>query len=129
MDARGPHERLQPERARLLDVLERVLDKGIVCEALATISVGGIDLISVDAHVVVASIETYLKYAEPLRLCLQAAHSDECISHPEGRVLPEAAREHFPDASPELPAPEAAVRAVETYLRQLRQGGQPDCTV
>jgi hypothetical protein len=48
----------------LIDVLDRVLDKGIVIDAWVRMSVIGIDLITVDARVVVASIETYLRYAE-----------------------------------------------------------------
>jgi hypothetical protein len=48
----------------LIDVLDRVLDKGIVIDAWVRISLVGIDLITVEARVVVASIDTYLKYAE-----------------------------------------------------------------
>ena len=48
----------------LIDVLDRVLDKGIVIDAWVRVSLVGIDLITVEARVVVASIDTYLKYAE-----------------------------------------------------------------
>jgi gas vesicle structural protein len=48
----------------LIDVLDRVLDKGIVIDAWVRVSVIGIDLITVEARVVVASFETYLKYAD-----------------------------------------------------------------
>lgn len=48
----------------LIDVLDRVLDKGIVIDAWVRISLVGIDLITVEARVVVASIDTYLRYAE-----------------------------------------------------------------
>lgn len=58
----------QVERAAggtsLIDVLDRVLDKGIVIDAWVRVSLVGIDLITVEARVVVASIETYLKYSE-----------------------------------------------------------------
>jgi hypothetical protein len=50
----------------LIDVLDRVLDKGIVIDAWVRVSLVGIDLITVEARVVVASIETYLKYSEAL---------------------------------------------------------------
>jgi len=50
--------------ASLIDVLDRVLDKGIVIDAWVRVSLVGIDLITVEARVVVASIETYLKYSE-----------------------------------------------------------------
>ena len=48
----------------LIDVLDRVLDKGIVIDAWVRVSLVGIDLITVEARVVVASINTYLKYSE-----------------------------------------------------------------
>ena len=53
-----------PGGTSLIDVLDRVLDKGIVVDAWVRISLVGIDLITVEARVVVASIDTYLKYAE-----------------------------------------------------------------
>src|SRR5687768_5191231 len=48
----------------LIDVLDRVLDKGIVIDAWVRVSLVGIDLITVEARVVVASIDTYLRYSE-----------------------------------------------------------------
>jgi hypothetical protein len=53
-----------PGGTSLIDVLDRVLDKGIVIDAWVRISLFGIDLITIEARVVVASIDTYLKYAE-----------------------------------------------------------------
>src|SRR5258708_6181838 len=52
----------------LIDVLDRVLDKGIVIDAWVRVSLVGIDLITVEARVVVASIDTYLKYSEAVVL-------------------------------------------------------------
>ena len=52
----------------LIDVLDRVLDKGIIIDAWVRISLVGIDLITVEARVVVASIDTYLRYADALGL-------------------------------------------------------------
>jgi len=56
----------------LIDVLDRVLDKGIVIDAYVRVSPVGIDLVSVEARIVVASVETYLKFAEAIgpRVCL-----------------------------------------------------------
>lgn len=48
----------------LIDVLDRVLDKGIVIDAWVRVSLVGIDLITVEARVVVASIDTYIKFSE-----------------------------------------------------------------
>jgi len=48
----------------LIDVLDRVLDKGIVIDAWVRVSLVGIDLVTKEARVVVASIDTYLKYSD-----------------------------------------------------------------
>lgn len=53
-----------PGGTSLIDVLDRVLDKGIVIDAWVRVSLVGIDLLTVEARVVVASIDTYLKYSE-----------------------------------------------------------------
>lgn len=57
----------------LIDVLDRVLDKGIVIDAWVRISLVGIDLLTVEARVVVASIDTYLRYAEAIGITSPAA--------------------------------------------------------
>jgi gas vesicle structural protein len=57
----------------LIDVLDRVLDKGIVIDAWVRISLVGIDLITVEARIVVASIDTYLKYAEAVGITAPAS--------------------------------------------------------
>jgi hypothetical protein len=48
------------------EVLDRVLDRGIVIDALVRVSVSGLEIITIQARVVVASIETYLEHAGPL---------------------------------------------------------------
>jgi gas vesicle structural protein len=50
----------------LIEVLDRVLDKGIVIDAHVRVLAVGIELISVDAQIVVASITTYLEHADVL---------------------------------------------------------------
>jgi len=50
--------------ASVIDVLDHVLDKGIVIDAWVKVSLVGIDLLTVEARVLVASIETYLQQAE-----------------------------------------------------------------
>ncbi len=57
----------------LIDVLDRVLDKGIVIDAWLRVSLVGIDLVTVEARVVVASIDTYLRYAEALGITTPVA--------------------------------------------------------
>jgi hypothetical protein len=48
------------------EMVSRILDKGIVIDAWVKISLIGIDIIAVEARVVIASIESYLKYAEAI---------------------------------------------------------------
>ena len=57
-----------PGGTSLIDVLDRVLDKGIIIDAWVRIWLVGIDLVTVEARVVVASIDTYLRYADALGL-------------------------------------------------------------
>ena len=52
--------------SNLVEVLDRVLDKGIVIDAWIRVSLVGIELVTVEARVVVASIATYLGYADVL---------------------------------------------------------------
>jgi hypothetical protein len=52
----------------LVEVVDRVLDKGIVIDAWARVSLVGIELLAIEARVVIASVETYLKYAEAIGL-------------------------------------------------------------
>ena len=57
----------------LAEVVDRILDKGIVVDAFVKVSLVGIELLSIEARVVVASVETYLKYAEAIGLTASAA--------------------------------------------------------
>jgi 4-hydroxy-3-methylbut-2-enyl diphosphate reductase IspH len=57
----------------LAEVVDRILDKGIVIDAWARVSLVGIELVSIEARVVIASVETYLKYAEGIGLTSTAA--------------------------------------------------------
>jgi len=63
--ARGdPQIRRAPNSAGLYDVLDLILDKGIVVDAFVRVSLVGIELLTVDLRVVIASVDTYLRYAE-----------------------------------------------------------------
>ncbi|MBD2181200.1 MULTISPECIES: gas vesicle structural protein GvpA [Oscillatoriophycideae] len=57
----------------LAEVIDRILDKGIVVDAWARVSLVGIELLAIEARVVIASVETYLKYAEAVGLTQSAA--------------------------------------------------------
>jgi len=57
----------------LAEVIDRILDKGIVIDAWVRVSLVGIELLAIEARVVIASVETYLKYAEAVGLTASAA--------------------------------------------------------
>ena len=61
------------DSSSLAEVVDRILDKGIVIDAWVKISLVGIELLSIEARVVIASVETYLKYAEAIGLTATAA--------------------------------------------------------
>ena len=56
----------------LVEVIDRILDKGIVVDVWVRISLVGIELLAIEARAVVASVETYLKYAEAIGLTANA---------------------------------------------------------
>jgi len=75
-----------PRPSSLADLLDVLLDKGIVIDAYVRVARLGVDLVTVDARVMIASVDTYLRFAEAVnRLDLQ----------PEGQVTgaPGAMRE------------------------------------
>jgi len=53
-----------PSPSGLVDVVDLILDKGLVIDAYVRISVIGIELITIDARIVIASVDTYLRFAE-----------------------------------------------------------------
>ena len=61
------------DSSSLAEVVDRILDKGIVIDVWAKVSLVGIELLSIEARVVIASVETYLKYAEAIGLTATAA--------------------------------------------------------
>ena len=54
----------RPSPSGLADVIDTILDKGLVIDAYVRLSLVGIELITVDARVVIASVDTYLRFAE-----------------------------------------------------------------
>ncbi len=62
----------RPHQSSLADVINIILDKGLVIDAFVRVSVVGIELITIDARIVIASVDTYLRFAEATnRLDLQ----------------------------------------------------------
>ena len=54
----------RPRPSGLADVIEIILDKGLVIDAYVRVSLIGIELITIDARIVIASVDTYLRFAE-----------------------------------------------------------------
>jgi len=53
-----------PSPSGLADVLDVILDKGLVLDAFVRVSVIGIEVLTIDARIVIASVDTYLRFAE-----------------------------------------------------------------
>jgi hypothetical protein len=54
----------RPQPSGLADVIEVILDKGLVIDAYVRVSLIGIELLTIDARIVIASVDTYLRFAE-----------------------------------------------------------------
>ena len=68
----------RPRPSGLADVLEIILDKGIVIDAYVRVSLIGIEILTIDARIVIASVDTYLRFAEAVgRLNLQQADDSQ----------------------------------------------------
>ena len=109
----------------LIDVLDRVLDKGIVIDAWVRVSLVGIDLITVEARVVVASIDTYLKYSEAVGAAAAASRPALEASRPYDELAAENAtlRAQIAEsaAAPRVATPRAtAARTAAATRRRVR---------
>ncbi|MGL5139604.1 MAG: gas vesicle structural protein GvpA [Beijerinckiaceae bacterium] len=59
----------------LAEVIDRILDKGVVIDAFVRVALVGIELLAVEARVVIASVETWLKYADAVGLVASPAEA------------------------------------------------------
>jgi gas vesicle structural protein len=73
----------RPSSSSLADVVELILDKGLVVDAYVRVSLVGIELLTIDARIVIASVDTYLRFAEATNRLDLYAHG--------GKDLPELA--------------------------------------
>jgi hypothetical protein len=77
---RGYLERPRP--SGLADVIDIILDKGLVIDAYIRVSLIGIEILTIDARIVIASVDTYLRFAEAVNR-LDIVHGDESQGLPE----------------------------------------------
>src|SRR5512139_2326849 len=54
----------RPSPSGLVDVIDLILDKGLVIDIYVRVSLVGIELLTIDARIVIASVDTYLRFAE-----------------------------------------------------------------
>lgn len=62
-----------PDSSGLAEVLDRILDKGMVIDVWARINLVGIEILTIEARVVIASVDTFLHYAEEITKIEQAS--------------------------------------------------------
>ena len=68
----------RPRSSGLADVIDIILDKGLVIDAYVRVSLIGIEILTIDARIVIASVDTYLRFAEAVgRLNLQESDNSQ----------------------------------------------------
>jgi gas vesicle structural protein len=72
----------RPKPSGLADVIDIILDKGLVIDAYVRVSLIGIELLTIDARIVIASVDTYLRFAEAVGR-LNIAEEDQSQGLPE----------------------------------------------
>jgi len=87
----GALERSQ-ETSSLADVVGTILDKGVVIDVFARVSLVGIEILRVDARVVVASVDTYLRFADAANRLELGSREPEQISDVVGDISQASAR-------------------------------------
>ncbi|MFI8230625.1 gas vesicle structural protein GvpA [Streptomyces sp. NPDC085900] len=104
----------------LYDVLELVLDRGLVIDAFVRVSLVGIEILKIDVRVVVASVDTYLRFAEACnRLDLESGpHKDPGLPDLVGEVTESGARGKSKGAL------SGAAETVSGAFKQARDEGQ-----
>ena len=104
----------RPRPSGLADVIDIILDKGLVIDAYVRVSLIGIELLTIDARIVIASVDTYLRFAEAVDR-LDIAESGR------SRSLPELLEE-----LPESVARSKTKGAIEGVKEALGLGGEDD---
>jgi hypothetical protein len=126
-----------PSPSGLADVVDLILDKGLVIDAYIRVAVIGIELVTIDARIVVASVDTYLRFAEAVnRLDLQQTQlaglpeltekgsekaTEGAIEGVEDELLPDSLRTAVKGA-----AAAAAVGAAAAAMRSFAERARDD---
>ncbi|GGL65012.1 putative gas vesicle structural protein 2 [Streptomyces fumigatiscleroticus] len=125
-----------PRAGTLYDVLELILDRGMVIDVFARVSLVGIEILKVDARIVVASVDTYLRFAEACNR-LDLEHDTRTKTVPElfggplaktvGKAGAKRATRSLTDKVRDILSPEEHEHAHEQeYENEGRDGPEPD---
>ncbi|WP_423801245.1 gas vesicle structural protein GvpA [Neobacillus sp. SAB-20_R2A] len=71
------------DSSSLAEVVDRILDKGVVIDIWACVSLVGIELLTIEARIVIASVKTWLKYADAVGLLKKDKEDDELLDMEE----------------------------------------------
>src|SRR5215212_2275967 len=112
---RGSVQRTSGSGSSLADVLNIILDKGIVIDAWVRVNVVGIEILTIEARVVVASVDTYLRYAEAIGLTALAAP-------PPAQQQGSSGRQGREDSPRELPEPDEVMGYLSDHPEGVRLG-------
>jgi hypothetical protein len=82
----------RPSPSGLADVVEMILDKGLVIDVYVRVSLVGIELITIDARIVIASVDTYLRFAEATNRLDLYEHGGKSIDELGGSMMQSGAR-------------------------------------
>ena len=115
VQARGGGVAQRPSASGLADVIDTILDKGLVIDAYVRLSLVGIELVTVDARVVVASVDTYLRFAEAVNR-LDISHDKEGLPGLIGNMEQRGAKRKT----------KGALDAAGDKLREIAYGGQEE---
>ncbi|MGZ4665574.1 MAG: gas vesicle protein GvpJ [Frankiaceae bacterium] len=113
----------RPAPSGLADVIEVILDKGIVIDAYVRVSIVGIELLTIDARIVVASVDTYLRFAEATNRLELEEHGGrglpEVMENVGGEVIENVAAKVVENKVEE--AREAATDVIEGVARKAKE--------
>jgi gas vesicle structural protein len=103
----------RPQPSGLADVIDTILDKGLVIDAYVRVSLVGIEVLTIDARIVVASVDTYLRFAEAVNR-LDISDEKEGLPGLVGNMTESGAKHKT----------RGALEAAGDKLREFADGGQ-----
>jgi gas vesicle structural protein len=107
----------RPSPSGLADVIDTILDKGLVIDAYVRVSLVGIELLTIDARVVVASVDTYLRFAEAVNR-LDISQEKEGLPGLVGQMEESGAKKKTKGAA------HGALEAAGEKLREFADNGE-----